>query len=564
VRARTRSPVGSDATLLIEINAAGQANGLVIDTTGGGSAIRGLVINRAGGDGILIKSGNNVIEGNYIGTDAAGGADLGNGSGVRVATGGDNLIGGTTPAARNVISGNGSGSSGDGNVVLGVSGAPPTGTIIRGNYIGTNAAGTAAVHPMAFQNAAGIRIFVGTGTIIGGADADDGSVDGNVGARNVISGNISGIHMEASAPGIDSVTIAGNFIGVTATGSSALGNFGDGIFNNTAIQTNSLLIGGTAAGAGNVISGNGGNGIQAGALTLLFQGNRVGTDLAGNLDLGNGGAGVHIALGGSGAPNFQITIGGATVAERNIISGNGREGVLVTGLQSGTASVQGNYIGTSADGVTPLPNAEDGVSMNRPTLVGGTGAGQGNVIAHNGGDGVTIAGLIVGNRISGNSIFNNGGLGIDLGGFGVTSNDLGDADTGTNGFQNFPVITAVARVGPDTEIRGTFNSTPGGSFALEFFSSVARDASGFGEGQTPLGMPLIVNTDGSGNATFTYVVPGALTGFRQRDRNGDGDRKHIRVFASCPAQQCLHMGRLDLERLVRSSKLDAGRCAGRG
>ncbi len=490
--------VGSDAVLQIEIGGtnAGGGGGLVI--TAGNSTVRGLVINRFGSEGINLASGGNVIAGNFIGTDAAGNADLGNVfGGVRVSTGADNLIGGMTPAARNVISGNGD----PGNVTVGGTGAP-TGTIIRGNYIGTNAEGTAAVHPQAFQNTSGIRITAGTDTIIGGADADDGTVDGAVGARNVISGNADGIHIEAGGSMLDGIAISGNFIGVDATGLTALGNFGTGISGNTAVQTSNLLIGGMAAGAGNVISGNAGNGIQAGALGLLIQGNRVGTDFAGDVDLGNGLNGVNIALGGSGTPDFQIVIGGGTPAARNVISGNMQDGVLVTGLQSGTVSLLGNFIGTKGDGTTALPNGGNGVNMNRPVEVGGAGAGEGNVIAYNGGVGVVIPSnvLVVGSHIAGNSIFANLGLGIDLGNDGVTINDAGDGDSGSNNRLNYPVIDTAT---PDN-ISGSFNSSASGTFRLDFYASVMPDPTGFGEGQMYLGSTTVM-TDPSGDVSFNFV-----------------------------------------------------------
>ena len=126
---------------------------------------------------------------------------------MQVSAGSNNLIGGTTPAARNLISGN----TGAGNGNVSIFPIPsqvepePTGTIIRGNYIGTNASGTASLHPQEFQNVPGIKIFFGSNTVIGGADVDDGAVDGNVKARNLISGNIEGI--EISGPGINGITI---------------------------------------------------------------------------------------------------------------------------------------------------------------------------------------------------------------------------------------------------------------------------------------------------------------------------------------------------------------------
>ena len=251
--------VGDNAVLLIELNGTSAgSSGLTI--TGGGSTIRGLVINRFAGSngGIFLNSGNNVIAGNFIGVDPTGSSELGNNGGVFVATGANNLIGGTTPGARNVISGNGPNQA---NVVVSqifLSGDPsPSGTLIRGNYIGTNAAGTVAVHPQAFQP--GVSVLVATGTIIGGTDADDGALDGNVGARNVISGNSDGIRTDETAviSPVD-LTVQGNFIGVDATGNAALGNFSNGIvFAPPRDRSdNSLTIGGTAAGAGNVISGN--------------------------------------------------------------------------------------------------------------------------------------------------------------------------------------------------------------------------------------------------------------------------------------------------------------------
>ncbi|MCA1817774.1 MAG: hypothetical protein LC746_15530, partial [Acidobacteria bacterium] len=226
--------VGDNSVHLIELSGAGfNGSGLVIGPGAGGSTIRGLVINRfASGDAITLRSGGNTVEGCFIGTDPSGNTELGNvPAGVRVAGGPNNLVGGTTPQARNVISGNGLfGSTGFGNVIIApASNVPPdpapTGTLIRGNYIGTNAAGTAGTHAQAFQNNAGIIIKTGTGTIIGGTDADDGALDGSVGARNVISGNAEGVQVFADGSNV----IAGNFIGVDATGLNPLGNFGAGI-----------------------------------------------------------------------------------------------------------------------------------------------------------------------------------------------------------------------------------------------------------------------------------------------------------------------------------------------
>ena len=114
-----------------------------------------------------------------------------------------------------------------------------------------------------------------------------------------------------------------------------------------------------------------------------------------------------------------------------------------------------------------------------------------NIIAFNTQSGVRVA---FGNhQIAGNSIFSNTGLGIDIGGGGLTANDPGDADTGPNNFQNFPVLTAAAG-----GVTGTLNSTASATFRVELFSNTACDPSGNGEGQTFLGF-VSVTTDGSGN-----------------------------------------------------------------
>jgi hypothetical protein len=510
--------VGDNAVLLIELNGT-SAVGSGLTITGGGSTIRGLVINRFGSQvtdgGVFLQSDNNVIEGNFIGVDPAGSAALGNTTGVRIVTGANNLIGGTTPAARNIISGNGIFS---GNVVVDhmqfSSDPAPSGTIIRGNYIGTNAAGTAAVlsNSSGIGNTrSGVVVQTATGTIIGGSDADDGTVDGNVGSRNVISGNNVGISTEESSSSFrGDVTVQGNFIGVNAMGNAALGNSQEGIlFTPSRDRGDSLItLGGTAAGAGNVISGNLGNGVEITFSSVMMQGNRIGTDLAGTLDLGNGQYGVELTRGGSPPqPPVQITIGGATPAARNIISGNHGAGLRIS-YNGGSATVQGNYIGTQGDGQSPLGNAWHGILAQDAATIGGTGAGEGNVIAFNGGAGISMVaqGTIGSVPVLGNSIFANSGLGIDLNGDGVTMNTPGGPHTGPNNLQNFPVLTSVTNSGGTTTIQGTLNSVASTQFRIEFFAGAAADPSGFGQGQTFLGFAN-ATTDGSGNASFTFMTP---------------------------------------------------------
>lgn len=150
-------------------------------------------------------------------------------------------------------------------------------------------------------------------------------------------------------------------------------------------------------------------------------------------------------------------------------------------------------------------------------LIGGTTSGAGNTIAFNGGRGVfegSGPGNGYNNSFLGNSIFANGGLGIDLGGDGVTPNDIGDADTGPNQLQNYPVIASASRrtpvptssSTPSMTVNGSLNSAPSTAFRLEFFASPACDPSGNGEGKLYLGSSS-VTTDGSGNVIFTVTVP---------------------------------------------------------
>src|SRR5205085_6098036 len=109
----------------------------------------------------------------------------------------------------------------------------------------------------------------------------------------------------------------------------------------------------------------------------------------------------------------------------------------------------------------------------------------------------------------GNSIFGNAGLGIDLNADGVTANDTGDADTGPNNLQNFPVLTG-AIPGATTAVKGTFNGAASTTFTLDFYANPTGDPTGFGEGQIYLGA-LTVTTDASGNASYSGVLSAATT-----------------------------------------------------
>ena len=363
------------------------------------------------------------------------------------------------------------------------------GNIVEGNYIGTDVTGT-------LDQGNGIGVFLDgvSNNRVGGTTAA---------ASNLISGNTIGI--STSAPTGLSTTgnlVQGNFIGTNAAGTADLGNSANGVqlFRAAAATT----IGGTVPGARNIISGNDNSGIGFDSTSgTLVQGNFIGTDVTGSLDLGNSLMGVQLP-----AANPNNTIGGTVTAARNIISGNNINGIQIRGANTSGNLVQGNFIGTNFQGTAAIGNTLSGVSVesSNNTIGGGTAA-AGNIVSGSGQDGIaiftetsnttgitvqnnfigtdvtgnnclgngrdgifvnrgsvghTIAdnlitcngrnGVIIPNvptndpgiriEVTNNSIFANGSLGIDLGDPGITANDPLDADGGANLQQNFPTLTS--------------------------------------------------------------------------------------------------------------------------
>ena len=245
----------------------------------------------------------------------------------------------------------------------------------------------------------------------------------------------------------------------------------------------------------------------AGGHTIV--GNYIGTDVSGLRTTYGNGYGITVKTDGN-------TIGGTSPADRNVIAGNSTlaDSFGIGFYQDADNNVvQGNYIGVGADGTTAMSN-RDGVifAASQTTdnnLVGGAALGAGNLIAGNSLNGITaLSGT--GNAFIGNAIHSNGLLGINLGTAGVTANDSGDGDTGANNLQNFPVLGGVRAVsGTQLAVSGTLNSTASSHFRIEFFASTSADATGYGEGQRYLGF-VNVNTDGSGNATFSTTLTATL------------------------------------------------------
>ncbi|MBI1817435.1 MAG: CSLREA domain-containing protein [Deltaproteobacteria bacterium] len=375
---------------------------------GSGTIVRNLVVNNHADDGIFINADDVSVFGSFIGTDATGMTAVPNqGFGVQVFGGNDVHIGGAT---------SGGPCTGDCNVISGATNFKANVLLdllairarVRGNFIGTDVTGTAAITPNA---AKGIIDKGGSDRIGGTSGITFGACTGDC---NLISGNKinEGVVIDQAATGS---IIQGNFIGTDVTGNQAIGN---GVSMDCSAGIVSYAVGveiGGAVGSGNVVSGNVGVGIQVHGLYTGVQGNYIGTNSAGTAAVPNSGPGVMVYQ-ANGA-----TIGG-TYPFGNLISGastSGGFGVQI--IQSTNTQIVGNRIGTAADGTTPLPNLSDGVYISDQSshnIVGALNADAGNTIAFNGRNGVRIDGasppVFANTIVGGNSIYSNGDAGIAL------------------------------------------------------------------------------------------------------------------------------------------------------
>jgi hypothetical protein len=280
-----------------------------------------------------------------------------------------------------------------------------------------------------------------------------------------------------------------------------------------------------------VISGNDSDGIALDGTGNIVAGNLIGTDATGMLDRGNGDGNINQSA-GIILDDDGNQIGGPTAAWRNVISGN------ASGIRSGVTSatnntIQNNYIGTNAAGTGALGNNKFGILIvANDNLIGGV-AGEGNLIAFSGQNGVGI-GQGTGNRVTANSIFSNGLRGIDLQNNGaIETNDNLDPDTGPNNLQNFPVITAAINFGgPSITIIGTLNSAASSTFQIDFYANASCDNSGHGEGQDYLGATS-VNTDASGNASFNVTLNVSVPPGRVITATATDATNNTSEFSSC-------------------------------
>ncbi len=455
---------GFDGVLKVELKLEllpNGGNGLVIQA--GGSAIKGLVINRSnGGNEIaMVTRGGNVIEGNIIGTDAATSGPLAAAAiAVFINQSPDNVVGGSAPASRNVLAGNG------GGVVI--QGTTAVRNRVEGNLIGVGIGGHAV------PNTTGVLVQQGAGNNTIGGSSGVGPNSPCTGLCNTISANREyGVDVLFAG---SANQIQGNLVGVDPAGSTLMGN---GIGGVSLRFTPGTLVGGDNPAQGNVVAGNVW-GIQV---------------LAGSDQ--------HVRSNWIRANSTGLILSNGA-AERNIVTQNTSFGIHALG----NTNLRANWVGTDPQGTGTLGNASDGIRISGDNnTVGGTGAGDGNIIAFNTGAGVFVESSRTANAIRSNSIHSNNQLGIDLAPRGVTANDSGDGDSGANALQNFPVLSSVT---VPASIAGALGSTPGAAFAVDFFSSSTCDSAGFGEASTFLGSAS-VTTDSAGNASFSYTAPSALT-----------------------------------------------------
>lgn len=379
---------------------------------------------------------------------------------------------------------------------------------IEGNLIGTDITGEQALG----NATCGLVVDGGaTGTQIGGTAAGEG---------NLISANgLHGIEINTATD----TTILGNEIGTDLTGDQALPNGSTGVFV-IGPDASGTVIGGAAAGAGNLISGNlagdGGVGVQigqagdpAGSVTATtLAGNRIGTDAAGTAALPNAGDGIDVADGVQG-----LTIGGTATGAGNVISGNTGDGIQInpTTATVSDLSIFSNLIGTDATGSAALPNTGNGVEVDAPAAgfaIGGTGLGEANLIADNTGDGVLLDGASA-ITVRGNAIADNGDLALALTG-------------AANAALPAPTLQSALPSGSALTVTGSLAAAPDATYTVDYYASPGTGPNGAPQAARWLGAETVsTSSQGTAALSFTYTPdssdPAPVTTATVTDAAGD-------------------------------------------
>lgn len=316
--------LGSNAVLKIELDGSLMGTSGSLRIVAGSSTVRGLVINRIASTGIVLNGDDNLIEGNFIGTDVGGTTALGNFTGVNIQSGTNNTVGGLTPAARNIISGN----NGSG---ITISSTATNGNFVEGNFIGTDVTGIA---PLGNTGGSGVSMGNSPNNTIGGITA---------GAGNIISDN-GFVGIAVSGSFATGNVVLGNFIGTDVTGTAALGNTTQGVVVQASASNNT--IGGTAGGEGNGIAFSGSEGV------LVLNSATTGNAIRGNSIHSNSVKGIENLGGGNTelAPPTVTAAGSASGTacancEIDVFSDDADEGRIYDGPSVADGAGNWSFVG---------------------------------------------------------------------------------------------------------------------------------------------------------------------------------------------------------------------------
>jgi hypothetical protein len=358
----------SPGNLLVQLNSSAAINMLNLNAGSTGSTIQGLVIYGPGSTGIRIFSSDNIIKGNYIGTNVTGtaaGSTPALSTGISLSGAQNCIIGGTSGInTRNIIAGN----SQRGIYIQ----ASSHGTIVQGNYIGVNVTGNAALA----NGTQGIDISASNNQTIGG---------NTYASRNIISGNTNNGILVNNCTGL---TLKGNFIGLGQDGTTSVANGQVGLSITTSTpRSANVVIGGLTSQERNVISSNGTLGMNISTVDgLTIQNNYLGVDSTGLIAKGNGSNNMTINT------STSVLIGGNSYSARNIICSTVSNNGINISACSTSVVIKGNFIGLGADGITPLGNKTNGINIqtSSPITIGGSTVPERNIISSNFTSGMVI------------------------------------------------------------------------------------------------------------------------------------------------------------------------------
>jgi hypothetical protein len=483
-------PGASASAPLIELSGASGGSvtdGLVISAPN--STIKGLVINRFQDNAIKITGSGatgDIVQGNLLGTDPTGSFALGNNAaGILVENGAINvLITGNLISDNGFEPGVGSGSGID------IVGSTTSYVTIAGNFIGTNANGTAAIG----NNGAGILI----------QNAHDNTLGGpNVADRNVISGT-AGDGIVITGAGANNNLVQGNYIGTNAAGTAALGNTGNGIFLQNGAESNQIRQ--------NVISGNGLNGVAvigSAATGNSVRGNSIFANAQLGIDLGNSTATDGVTpndvgdadAGPNNLQNFPL-IGAAQSGPSTQVAGSlGLTGTYTLDFYASSQADSSGY----GEGQRYVGSATvDGSVPFNVALSAATSAGEFITATATDSNGNTseFSGAFIATGTSGNDLIVGGGQGDDN--VTINANNRNSVLVNVNGIALGPFT-----VGPTGKI---FVSLLAGNDTLSLEGIVdANIDMGSGDDQsTESGIGTYTLTDTSGNDTYHFTGSGAF------------------------------------------------------